>query len=111
MSAAPTRIRRGQIWTVVLPSFPKPRPALVVSIDPINDLCPDVLMVPITTKPGPLRVPLGQALEQTGLRRQSYAKCESVGPVHKARLKKAIGSISKELTGAVEEGLRLVLGL
>ncbi len=111
MSGTPTRIRRGQIWTVVLPSFPKPRPALVVSIDPINDLCPDVLMVPITTKPGPLRIALGGAAEETGLRRQSYAKCESVGPVHKARLKQEIGGISKEVASSVEDGLRRVLGL
>lgn len=68
-------------------------------------------MVPITTKPGPLRVPLEGASGLTGLRRHSYAKCEAVGPVHKARLKKAIGSISKEVASSVEEGLRRVLGL
>ena len=37
------RIRRGDIWTVTLPTFPKPRPALIVSIDPMNDLRPDVI--------------------------------------------------------------------
>ena len=111
MSGPPDRIRRGQIWTVVLPSFPKPRPALVVSIDPINDLCPDVLVVPLTTKPGPLRVRIEAAAGLTGLRQQSYAKCESVGPVHKARLKQEIGDVSKEVAALVEEGLRRVLGL
>lgn len=80
MSGTPTRIRRGQIWTVVLPSFPKPRPALVVSIDPINDLCPDVLMVPITTKPGPLRIALGGVAEETGLRRPTASTSSSTSP-------------------------------
>lgn len=41
------RIRRADIWTIEPISFPEPRPALVVSIDPINDLCPDALMVPL----------------------------------------------------------------
>ena len=32
----------------------KHRPALVLSINPVNDLCPDVLLVPLTSRPGPL---------------------------------------------------------
>jgi hypothetical protein len=31
------RVRRGDIWTVTIPAFPKPHPALVVSIDAINE--------------------------------------------------------------------------
>ena len=58
MSDLKEKIRRGQVWIVEPSGFPKPRPALVISINPINDLCPDVLLIPITTKPGPLRVPL-----------------------------------------------------
>ena len=52
------RIRRKELWIVELLAHPKPRPAIVVSIDPINDLCPDVILIPVTTKPGPLRIPL-----------------------------------------------------
>lgn len=70
------RIRRGDIWTVTLPSFPKPRPAQIVSIDPINDLRPDVIVVPITSLAGPLRVAVPKAAE-TALTLESYAKCES----------------------------------
>ena len=33
------RINRGEIWVVEPVGFPKPRPALVISINPINDLC------------------------------------------------------------------------
>jgi mRNA-degrading endonuclease toxin of MazEF toxin-antitoxin module len=103
------RIRRGDIWTVELVSFPKPRPALIVSIDAINDLCPDVLVVPITTVQGPLRVLV--ALESTGLRKASFAKCESVGPLHKSRLKARIGTLAKADWPSLEAGLRRVLGL
>lgn len=106
------RINRGEIWVVEPVGFPKARPALVISINPISDLCPpDVLLVPITTKPGPLRVPIPQSAAMTGLQSKSYAKCESVGPVHKSRLKKRIGRISvRELT-EIENGLKKVLGI
>lgn len=105
------RIRRGDIWTVTLPSFPKPRPALIVSIDPINDLRPDVLVVPITSHAAPLRVALAGDPETTGLHAVSYAKCESVGPLHKSLLKIRIGRIPNDAWPDVEAGLLRVLGL
>ena len=83
----------------------------MVSINAINDLCPDVLLIPITTKPGPLRVPLSAPPETTGLDQDSYAKCESVGPVHKSRLKRPIGTVPRAVMHAVEDGVRRVLGL
>ena len=105
------RIRRGDIWTVTFPTFSKPRPALVISIDPINDLRPDVLVVPITTHPGPLRVMLPAAEVVTGLRDTSFAKCETVGPLHKSRLKSRIGRLPPSAWPAVEAGLCRVMGL
>jgi len=82
-----------------------------MSVNPINDLRPDILLTPITTKPGPLRVPLAQPQTETGLQEPSYAKCESLGPVHKTRLKKRIGRVSNEQILHVENGVRKVLGL
>ena len=105
------RIRRGDIWTVSLPSFPKPRPALIISIDPINDLRPDVLVIPITSQGAPLRVALPDAPETTGLRVACFAKCESMGPLHKSHLKGRIGRLPEETWPALEDGLRRVLGL
>ena len=105
------RIVRADIWTVEPAGFPKPRPAVVVSIDPINDLCPDVLLVPLTTKPGPLRVAIAGPARATGLKEASFAKCESVGPVHKSRLKTRIGRISRADLQAIEVGLKRVFGL
>lgn len=105
------RIRRGDIWTVSLPAFPKPRPALIVSIDPVNDLRPDILVVPITTHAGPLRVRLPDQPEVTGLREPSHAKCESVGPLHKSSLKIRIGRLPVDAWPALENGLARVLGL
>ena len=105
------RISRGDIWTVELLSHPKPRPALVVSINAVNDLCPDVLVIPITSRPGPLRVALPGESEETGLRTGSFAKCESVGPIHKGRLKKRIGMLPARAWEEIEAGVRRVLGL
>lgn len=105
------RIRRGDIWTVTLPSFPKPRPALIVSIDPINDLRPDVIVIPITSHAGPLRVRLPIEAAETGLKAESYATCESVGPLHKSHLKARIGRLPNNSWPPVEAGLLRVLGL
>ena len=104
-------VRRGEIWTVELLAHPKPRPGLVVSIDAINDLCPDVLLIPISSHSGPLRVAIPDQPETTGLRTTSFAKCESLGPIHKSRLKKRIGSIPAEAWRKVEDGMKRVLGL
>ena len=105
------RIVRADIWTVEPAGCPKPRPAIVVSIDPVNDLCPDVLLVPVTTRPGPLRVAISDPVCDTGLKEASYAKCESVGPVQKSRLKIRIGRLSRSNLRAIEEGIKRVLGL
>jgi mRNA-degrading endonuclease toxin of MazEF toxin-antitoxin module len=105
------RIARGEIWTVELLSHPKPRPALVISIDAVNDLCPDVLVIPITSHPGPLRIPLVDDAGTTGLRTASHAKCESLGPIHKSRLKKRIGALPSSLWPEIEDGVQRVLGL
>lgn len=105
------RISRGDIWTVELISHPKPRPALIVSINAVNDLRSDVLVLPITSQPGPLRVQLPDNPEQTGLRATSYVKCESLGPLHKSRLKLRIGVLPPQTWKDVEAGIRRVLGL
>ena len=105
------RIRRGDIWTVSLPAFPKPRPALIISIDPINDLRPDLLVIPITSHAAPLRVQMPDEPDITGLRALSYAKCESVGPLHKSNLKARIGRLPSHGWPAIEAGLARVFGL
>ena len=105
------RITRGEIWLVEPLGFPKPRPALVLSINPLNDLRPDVLLVPLTTKEGPLRVALTEKPDKTGLKEESFAKCESIGPVHKSRLKKRIGRVNPDDLANVGSGVKRVLGL
>jgi mRNA-degrading endonuclease toxin of MazEF toxin-antitoxin module len=83
----------------------------VLSINAVNDLRPDVLVVPLTTKEGPLRIPLTGDPEGTGLKAKTFAKCESTGPVHKSRLKRRIGRVSPRDLAEVGSGVRRVLGL
>lgn len=82
-----------------------------MSIDAINDLRPDVIVVPITTRPGPLRVAIPDRPATTGLREASFAECETVGPLHKSSLKARVGRLPPETWSAVEAGLCRVLGL
>ncbi|MGH9322240.1 MAG: type II toxin-antitoxin system PemK/MazF family toxin [Vicinamibacteria bacterium] len=105
------RISRGEIWLVEPIGFPKPRPALVLSINALNDLRPEVLLVPLTTKKGPLRVSLTEDSATTGLKEKTFAKCESIGPVHKSRLKRRIGRVKSGDLAEVGSGVKRVLGL
>ncbi len=105
------RLSRGDIWIVHPVDFPKPRPAVVLSINAVNDLCPDVVVVPITTKAGPLHVPFEAPKSVTGLDRDSYAKCESITTLHKSRLKKKIGALPHGELASFENGVKRVLGL
>lgn len=102
---------RGDIWTVTLPSHPKPRPALIISINALNDVWPDVVVLPITTDPGPLRIPILEDRERTGLREPSFAKCESITTLEKTRLKQHIGALPSQSWEAVEHGIQRVLGI
>jgi mRNA-degrading endonuclease toxin of MazEF toxin-antitoxin module len=70
-----------------------------------------VLVVPITSRAGPLRIALPEEPALTGLREPSFAKCETVGPLHKSLLKARIGSLPPAAWPAIESGLKRVLGL
>jgi mRNA-degrading endonuclease toxin of MazEF toxin-antitoxin module len=47
----------------------------------------------------------------TGLEEKTFAKCESIGPVHKSRLKRKIGRVHNNDLAKVEQGVKRVLGL
>ena len=88
------------------------RPGLVISVDPFNHGPADlVVVIPITSKRKglPLHVPLEPP--EGGLKHQSYIKCEDVRSVSKERLGRRVGSVSHHTLTAVEERLRLLLGL
>ncbi len=98
---------RGEIWTVVPLDHPKPRPAIILSVDSWNQHAPDVLVVPLTTRPGPSR----PGVRHPGLREQSYAKCGALNALPKTRLKQRIGRATPEALAAIGLELRRLLAI
>ena len=89
------------------------RPCIVIS-DPLvidDQKFPMVAVVPITGTAGegalyPLLRP-----GASGLRRPSYALIDQLRTIDKRRIRAVFGSISEAEMAAVDEGLRLFLGL
>lgn len=108
---------RGQIWIVTLDPTKGheqagTRPYLVVSVNKFNHSRAElVVVVPITTSdkriPSHVRVPQGEA----GLSEVSFIKCEEVRCISRDRLRDSLGSVAAETLAAVEERMRIILGL
>ena len=112
-SAAPGSVRRGDIWWVVLDpaqgsEIRKLRPAVVMTADALNRARRTVVIVPLSTGPEP-RPPIVVATPSAGS--ESVAVCDQLRAVDKQRLTRACGRLSATDFGAVEEGVRRVLGL
>ncbi|MFZ2958750.1 MAG: type II toxin-antitoxin system PemK/MazF family toxin [Candidatus Ozemobacteraceae bacterium] len=111
------KIQRGEIWLVNLnPTRGHEqsgvRPGLVVSVDEFND-CPAelVVLLPITTKEKRIPFHVRICPSESGLKEISFIKCEDVRSVAKERLTKRLGAISRETSEAVEDRLKILLGL
>ncbi len=112
------QLTRGTVVLVALdPTFGHEqrgiRPNVVIT-DPevIQDQrFPMMCVVPITKTPGEgaLYPPLNPG--RSGLRTRSYALVDQVRSVDKRRITMSFGQISKEQLKAIDEGLRLFLGL
>ncbi len=98
---------RGEIWTIDPLDHPKSRPAVIVSVDAWNRHALDVILVPLTTRPGPSR----PSVNHSGLKAASYAKCGSASAMAKTRLKKLIGRINNDEMAALERELRRLMGM
>lgn len=108
---------RGEVWLVDLSPVRGheqggTRPALVVSVDPFNHGPADLVVVaPLTTRDK--RVPFHVKLSppEGGVKSVSFIKCEDVRSISKERLVQRLGKIEPENMAAVEERLRILLGL
>jgi mRNA interferase MazF len=115
MSAIQTS--RGDIWLVNLePTRGREqagkRPALVLSVDPFNNGPADlVVVIPITTKAKgiPFHVPVKPP--EGGLKQESFIKCEDVRSIAKERLIQRLGAVTQRTMSAVEDRVRILLGL
>lgn len=108
---------RGEIWRADLDPVrgheqAGRRPVLIVSADFLNHGPAGIaILVPLTTRDRNNSLHVRIESDTTGLREVSFAKCEDVRSVSKERLTGRIGRASSSTLAAVEDRLRLLLGL
>jgi len=108
---------RGEVWLVNLnPSRGHEqagvRPGLVVSVDPFNHGPAGlVVLLPLTSigKGIPFHVELNPP--EGGVKVKSFIKCEDIRSVAKERLSRRWGRVSGSTFAAIEDRLRILLGL
>jgi mRNA interferase MazF len=106
-------VRRGEVWWVDLDptrgsEIRKTRPAVVLTADALNRARRTVVVVPLSTGPTP-RPPIVVATASAGA--GSVAVCDQVRAVDKSRLSRCVGQLAITDLRAIEDGVRIVLGL
>jgi len=106
-------MRRGEVWWVDLDptrgaEIRKTRPAVVLTVNPLNRARRTVVIVPLSTGPAP-RPPIVVPAPSAGA--SSVAVCDQVRAVDKGRLARLAGQLTAPDLRAVEDGARAVLAL
>lgn len=108
---------RGEVWDVSLdPTVGHEqggrRPALVVSVDQLNQGQSGlVIVVPISSKGKQVRSHVAIEPEEGGLKTKSFAKCEAIRSISTERLGRRRGSVSTGTMDQVAYCLRVLLAL
>ena len=112
-----TKASRGEIWLVNLSPIrgreqAGTRPALIVSVDLFNHGAAElVVVIPVTSKAKGIPLHVEVNPPEGGLSLKSFVKCEDVRSISTARLMKKSGKVSPEIINAVEDRLKILLGL
>ncbi|MEW5866497.1 MAG: type II toxin-antitoxin system PemK/MazF family toxin [Bacillota bacterium] len=108
---------RGDVWLVTLDPArgheqAGRRPGLVVSVDLFNHGPAGLVVVlPITTREKGIPFHVELSPSEGGLSERSFVKCEDIRSVSKERLSTRLGAVSSVTMTAVEDRLRILLGL
>ena len=88
------------------------RPALVISVDIFNHGAAElVVAIPITSMAKGIPLHIQVDPPEGGLSMTSYVKCEDVRSISTSRLAKKLGTVTPSTIDAVEDRLRILLGL
>ena len=89
------------------------RPCIIVSDPDVtqDQRYPLLCVVPITGTPGRGALYPELAAQARGLRKSSWALLDQVRTIDKRRVRRVFGEIAAEELEAVDDGLRLLLGL
>ena len=106
-------MKRGETWWVDFdPSqgseIQKRRPAVILTVDPLNKARRTLVVVPLSSSPNP-QPPIVVAVSSAGS--DSVAVCDQVRAVDKRRLSRRRGRLPANDMRAVEDGVRTILGL
>ena len=112
-----TEPARGEIWLVDLDPIrghepSGKRPALVISVDIFNKGPSGLAVVlPVTSKYKsiPLHVEINPP--EGGVKKTSYIKCEDIRSISRERLISFWGKVSAKSMEAIEDRLKILLGL
>lgn len=111
------KIARGEIWLVDLNPVrgheqAGQRPCLVISVDLFNQGTSGLVVVlPVTSKNKGIPFHVTINPPEGGVKTQSFIKCEDVRSISVERLNKRWGMVSVETLAAVEDRLRILMGL
>lgn len=107
-------MKRGDVVTVSLPGDAgKPRPAVVVQVDALNEDLRSILLCPITSyssAPNFFRVPV-EPTPENGLRLPSEIMVEKLNSANRSRIGNLIGRLSAADMTRLNRSLIVTLGL
>jgi mRNA interferase MazF len=106
-------VKRGEIWWIDFDptkgaEIRKRRPAVILSVDPLNRARRTCVVVPLSTGPAP-NPPI--VVETPSAGSGAVAVCDQLRAVDKTRLQTRAGKLSNLDLAAIESGVRVVLGL
>jgi mRNA interferase MazF len=106
-------MKRGEVWWVefdpsVGSEIRKTRPAIIVSNDAANRNLARVVVVPVTSNTG--RLYPGEAMVEVG-GNPAKAMADQIMAADKNRLSRQLGALSKTDILAVEDAIRVHLGM
>ena len=109
--------KRGEIWLVALDpvlgkEINKTRQAIIISNDKNNEFAGTITVIPVTSNIKniyPFDLMLNK--DETGLTKDSKAKCNQIRTIDKSRLIKKIGVLTSELESDIGKPLLIHLEL